>query len=233
MKTRSKINYQNLAIIFIAILLAFSTFMNITLAYFTDSKTAMSSSGTLQFGYISLKPEIKEQPTTNVDGNTVSFTISATEVAGDKAYRTLALNNTTNKKTEDFYLRVKFEFINNNATSTLASANIASDNSYWQNTNSDYKNQVASFTSPFWSLGSDGKYYYNSKVVMSDGNTLLSQYIPIEITFTSGLTQETINNAYVKITLEAIQCANNGYEAWQSTAPSGWPSIAGGNNWPS
>lgn len=218
MKTHSKIKFKNLAIIVIAILLCLSTLLTLTLAYFTDSKTAISG-GALNFGDISLNPEIKEAPTTSYNGNTVSFTISATEVAGDKAYRTLALNNTTANKTEDFYLRIKFQFINNGALSSLATVGIASDNSYWQKSNSAYKNDVVNFTSENWELNSnDNKLYYNDKVVMSSGNTLLSQYIPIEITFLGGLTQETLKNAYVKISLEAIQCANNSLATWKSTS---------------
>lgn len=218
MKTHSKRKFKNLAIIVIAVLLCLSTLLTLTLAYFTDSKTAISG-GALNFGDISLNPEIKEAPTTSYNGNTVSFTISATEVAGDKAYRTLALNNTTANKTEDFYLRIKFQFINNGALSSLATVGIASDNSYWQKSNSAYKNDVLNFTSENWQLNSnDNKLYYNNKVVMSSGNTLFSQYIPIEITFLSGLTQETLKNAYVKISLEAIQCANNSLATWKSTS---------------
>ena len=229
MKTNRKVNYQNIAILIIAVLLALSTIINVTMAFFTDTKTATTGTGALKFGLIQIKPEVLELNTAQtVSGNDFSFNLSATEVASDKVYKTLQLKNTTINNTQNYYLRISLNFYNGGAVSNLASISIADDLSFWTNsTNSihtqDLKNKIKNYSSSNWLLGSDGKLYLNREVVLnnSDGS-VTSQYIPLQITFSNQLTQSTLNNAYVTITLEAVQSANGGSEAWKSTAPSNW-----------
>lgn len=229
MKTNRKVNYQNIAILIIAVLLALSTIVNITMAFFTDSKSATTGTGALKFGLIQIRPEILELETAQtVSTDGFSFNLTATEVASDVVYKTLQLKNTTANNTQNYYLRVSFNFYNGGAVSDLASISIADNLAFWTNSTNalhtqELKNKIKNYSSTNWLLGSDGKLYFNSEVVLnnSDGS-VTSQYIPLKIVFSSKLTQATLNNAYVTITLEAVQSANGGSEAWKSTAPSNW-----------
>lgn len=225
MKTSKKISYQNLAIIIIAVLLALSSIINFTMAYFTDSKFASIKDITLKFGYISVKPSIKETDNgETVAGNVFKFTLTADEVARDDVHKTLELANTTENRSENYYLRIKFSFYNGGSISSLATIKVADTATYWTNTNSAYKDNITDFLGSYWREGTDGKYYCDKEVVLNgaDGG-VLSQYIPLHIHFSKDLTQDNLSNAYVQIEIEAIQSANKGYESWNSTAPSNWP----------
>ena len=226
MKTSKRFSYQNLAIIIVAVLLALSTIINFTMAYFTDSKTATVKDVTLKFGYISVKPSIKELSTSQTveSGNVLKFNLTADEVARDDVYKTLELSNTTANRSENYYVRIKFSFYNGGSVSNLATIKIADSALFWTNTNSAYKDNVTDFLSSYWRTGTDGKVYCDKEIVLNsaDGG-ILSQYIPLHIHFSKDFNQDNLSNAYVQIEIEAIQSANKGYESWNSTAPSNWP----------
>lgn len=227
MRISKKLSNQNIAIVVIAILLVLATCINLTMAYFTDSRTVEIEGSTLKFGYISVKPTIMElntPQTSDEASNTITFALTADEVAQGDVYKTLQLANTTEMKTQNYYIRIKFSFYNNGAISSLATIGIADNSDYWLNSNSDYSSDVGAFLSGNWALGSDGKYYCQKEIVLNNANgSILNQYIPLHIHFSKDLGQDNLSNAYVKIEIEAIQSANNGNEGWDSTAPSGWP----------
>lgn len=196
------------------------------MAYFTSTASSGAHEVTLKFGYISVKPTIMELETaqTTENDNTFKFSLTADEVAQGDAYKTLRLENTTEMKTQNYYIRIKFAFYNDTELSDLATIGIAESSDYWVNTNSAYKTDIGPFLSNNWTKGSDEKYYCQKEIILNNENgSILSQYIPLHIHFSNKLNADNLNNAFVYMEIEAIQSANNGYEEWSSTAPSGWP----------
>ena len=204
--------------IVVAVLLLISTIISCSLAYFTDSDSAINNQ-TLEFGTIHVNTAVLGGPTPSfVQDNNVKFDISATEVASmNDIYRTIELSTVAEgKKTEPFWLRMSLKFVDNGAVSNYAAVKVAENST-------NYAQNVAGYVSKFWSVGKDGKLYYNNKIdLATSGN----QYIPLLIQFDkqfgdSIYTDSTIFS--VVINIEVIQYANNGYLGWNEVdLPASW-----------
>lgn len=223
MVTKKKFQKEHLSIILMTVLLIVSVIINLTSAYFTDSASVTSSSS-LTFGTIA----VRALPNGETYRNDNTYPISADEVAmKEPLYKLIKIENQPNVQTQDFYMRVKLSFYNNDVidnsnpalvTFTLApSAEVVSANYGAENYSA-----ASTYNASNWLAGNnDGKLYYKYSVSLPANSAI---YIPVKITFGSTFGYENFNNPYVKFEIEIIQSANNGYTGWNSDKPTAnWP----------
>ena len=208
-KKSSKVNYENLAILISAILLALSMIINVSLAYFTDKVSSSSSSADIRFGIIAV-----DASGTGAKAST-TFDLTASEVAMmDDVYKTIVLKNKTGQTSETFYLRMKIYYTNNGTVdNSKVKVNITSSS---QATSTNYSQSVLAYNLSNWTAKGD-YFYFNNKIDITN-----SQYIPLVISFDNTFGSEYLNNGKICVDIEIVQSANNGYTAW-ADRPSSWP----------
>lgn len=218
MATKKKFNIQHLAIIVVALLLVVSTIINFSMAYFTNSTSATSSDSGLTLGTIAVNARVENTVLTDNE-----FSISADEVAMKAPlYKFIVLENLPNTQTQDFYMRVKLSFYNDDEVSELASFTLASAIDIRETHYGSNYSSGTNYNASNWKKGTDNKYYYNNSVsiIGTEGKV----YIPVKITFAREFGQDNFDSPYVQFELEIIQSANNGYTGWTDTdRPASWP----------
>lgn len=209
MVKKSKVKYQNLAILVVAILLALSVIINISLSYFTD-QAGESSKVDIRFGVIEV------DATGTGASESTTFNLSASEVAMmDEVYKIIVLKNVEGKTSENFYLRVKLYYKNNGVVdNSKVKVNIASTSQ--ATTSNYYLNGVSNYNLSNWTKSGD-YYYYNNVVDITN-----TQYIPLVVTFDDSFGSDYLNNGKIYAEIDIVQSANNGYQMWEDR-PSGWP----------
>lgn len=199
-----RIKTQRLMIIVIFSLLIISNAINITLAFFTSSKTA---SAVIVFGSIDVEATIFE------DSNKLILTADEM-LPGSTPERTLIIR--CPNESEDFYMRMRMEFKVGDDVSDLVVLTVGeyTETDYWSVIGKD----ITGTDTYNWTPHTDGKIYFNRSV--DKGQTI---FIPLQFEVDGNMGQSLIKDKVcsIVIKIDVIQKVNGGYITWHG--PAGWP----------